>query len=292
MNRLKTSLTRKIGPFAAWVWALIAFVGIYYYRKRFSTQSSGTGTGSVQQSGPAPGTGEQVLQPGESIYDPTAGTLQTAPGGSSNGDTTGTAADLAAAMNALAGAIATGMPPEQVTIGSTIGDPVGLPPGQGTDPGKKVQVNSAIKSAGKSGLGAFSALTKGRRGAAKSKGQHNATQKTSKHTPKGSKTRTRSAATTRNTGGGRIKSASKLVGLGSAVTNRSRNATPGKSASRARQPARTPAAHTVVQQRRPATTPRPPATRQGGAPAPRPSAPPPRTQRAPARPAPPRRRGR
>lgn len=292
MNRLKTSLTRKIGPFAVWVWALIAFVGIYYYRKRFSAQSSGTGTGSVAQSGPTPGTGEQVLQPGESIYDPTAGTLQTAPGGGGSGSGDNTAGDLAAAMDALANAIATGMPPQQVDIVDTTNPgnvPTGTPPGKhGSAKGRSARAERAAVNR------ARTLARKDKRNAAKSKGQHNATQKTSKYTPQGAKARARSTAATRNAGGGRTKSASKLVGLGAPGTARDRNTRPGQSASRARQPSRTPAVHAVVTQRRPATTPRPPATRQGGAPAPRPSAPPPRVQRAPARPAPPppRRRGR
>lgn len=295
MNKIKNALTRKLGPLPAWAWAMLLFGAVYFYQKYHSSTASGTGTGSVSPT-PATPQPQTVLQPGESVYDPNTGALTTAPGGGGSGDTTGSdAADLASAMDSLASAIATGMPPQQVDIvdgtspnDATTNNVVGVPSGQLT----KASV-AKIGSAGKAltSPGVFSALTKGRRGAAKSKGQNNATKKTSKYTPKGSTTRARSAATTRNTGGGRTKSASKIGGgLPISISRRSTRA--GNVASRARQPARTPAVHTVVQQRRPAVTPRPAPTRQGGAPAPRPSAPPPRTQRTPQKPPPPRKRTR
>ena len=108
---VKAALTRKYGPLPAWAWLLLLGVGVYYYRRKFSAASSGTGTGSVVPAGPTPGTGEQVLQPGESVYDPTAGTLTTAPGGDTSGAQAGNMTNypdlsgFTSSIDALAGAL-------------------------------------------------------------------------------------------------------------------------------------------------------------------------------------------
>jgi hypothetical protein len=271
MNKVTNALKRKWGPLPAWAWLLIGAVLVYYYRSRFtSTSSSGTGTGSVVPSSPTPGTGEQVLQPGESIYDPTAGTLQTAPGGGSSfggggsGDPTQAAADLGASMDNLANAIAQGMPPTQVqvTIPGTA-TPGTSGSGKGNKNKKKVTGRISDRGPWKS--------------VGKSKGQDNSR---GKHKP----SKTRGPAAVRNPHGGRTggRQPSRATG-GVGLPGRSQ----GKpAASRARQRPKTPAVQAVIRQRTQATHPAPKPAASAPHVATRPSAPAPRTVRAPARPAP------
>lgn len=294
---VKRALTRKFGPLPAWTWALIALGSLYYYRKyRGGTGVvSGTGTGSV---GPAPATPQPqtTLQPGESVYDPNSGSLTTAPGGGSSGggsaDTTSADA-LTAAMNNLAGAIASGEPA-----------PPGTPTGPGASPGVAPGTKNKRHPPKLTGRGAIRAPSghkaprapkgykdKGQghgfwefvpKRTPKDKGQKKARGKTSQHQRPGHPAVKRSATTHRATTGGRTRGRTS-----SAVYKPSINRGPqvpkvAKALSRLRQPTRTPAVHTVVQQRRPAQTPRP-ATRAPVGHAPKPSAPPPRTQRAPSK---------
>jgi|SRR5215469_497265 len=94
------ALTRKFGPLPAWAWAVIAFVGIYYYRKKLSSSSSSTtGIPTDTTAAPTP-QAPQVLQPGESLYDPNTGALTTAPGSSDSSST------VPPDYNALAAAVA------------------------------------------------------------------------------------------------------------------------------------------------------------------------------------------
>ena len=92
MDKIKSALTRKFGPLPAWAWLGILGVGYYYYRNRTSA-ASGTGTGAVAPAPPTPQPG-QLLDPGQSYYDPNTGGLVTAPtpGGSSNGSSGNTSA--------------------------------------------------------------------------------------------------------------------------------------------------------------------------------------------------------
>jgi hypothetical protein len=102
------SLTRKLGPLPVWVWAIAGFGLVWYYRNKLSAGSvaTGTGTGSVA---PAPTTpqAQQVLQPGESVYDPNTGTMTTAPGGGGVTDTT-VPPDNSGLIDAITAAIAAG----------------------------------------------------------------------------------------------------------------------------------------------------------------------------------------
>lgn len=257
MDRVKNALTRKIGPLPAWGWLLLAFGGIYFYR-RYSATSSGTGTGSVAPVSPTPGTGEQVLQPGESIYDPTAGTLATAPGGGV-GDTT--SADLATAMDNLANAIGAGMPPSQIDITTTPGSP----PGGGAG-GNKHHKRRLVKS----------------------RGQRDATKRTSRPIKKQSKSAARSNAKTRTATGGRTTGRTKRPGEPGQkapalhTTVRRKVSSPVRSAG-TRQRALQPVVTHNVTQRRAATHPKP-AIKEGPTVQHRPSAPAPRTVRAPSKP--------
>jgi hypothetical protein len=293
MSNLKSALTRKFGPLPAWAWAAIAGGALFLYR-RYSAASgavSGTGTGSVAQAGPTPGTGEQVLQPGESIYDPGAGTLTTAPGGGGT-DTTGTnatALDLAAAMDNLANAIATGMPAQQVNVSGGGKNTSGTKHGhQGHRP--KLTAKGATyapfghnKPKAKKGF-----TTKGLghgfwEYVPKAKGQNKAKGKTSQHPNKSHKPGTRSTASKRSTNGGRFKASTlpeKISGSKTTPALRGLVNAVGKPTP-ARQRAKTPAVSTVVRQRPTAT--HPAAKPKGAAPAPRPSAPAPRTVRSPAK---------
>ncbi len=49
LDSIKESLTRKIGPLQAWVWLVIAGVGIYWYRKKHSSTTA-TATTSNDES--------------------------------------------------------------------------------------------------------------------------------------------------------------------------------------------------------------------------------------------------
>lgn len=297
-ENIKAALTKKYGPLPAWGYLLIFGLGVWYYRRKFSAASggtgvsSGTGTGSVTPGpGPSPGTGEQVLQPGESIYDPTAGTLDTAPGGGGAGG--GGAPDLApfsTAIDDLANAIATGMPPEQVNV--TGGDPT--PQG-----GNKKKAAPALK--GKGAIRApfghsrptapkgYKAVGQGHgfwefvpKAKAKSKGQEKSKTGVAKHTPTGAKSRGRSTANVRPKTGGRTRQVS-AVWSGSKIPNGSHSGNSPQAPSRARQRPKTPPVTTVVRQRTVTTHPAQKPTQHGAAPAPRPSAPAPRTQRSPAK---------
>lgn len=304
-NNIKAALTKKYGPAPAWAWLLIFGLGVWYYRRKFgsvtgTSTTSGTGTGSVTPGpGPDPGTGSQVLQPGESVYDPTAGVLATAPGGGSGGASgggtgadgvaaSGDPAQFANAIDDLANAIAAGMPAEQVNV--TGGDPT---PQGGHKKSKapKLKGRGAIrapfghtKPAAPKG---YKAVGQGHgfwefvpKAVAKSKGQHRSTKNVAKHTPTGAKSTSRSGAAVRKGAGGRTTQRAPARAPG---TTNSHTSSAPTTPSRARQRPKTPPVTTVVRQR-PVTTHPKPAQKQPAAPAPRPSAPAPRTQRAPAPP--------
>jgi hypothetical protein len=77
---IQGSLARKLGPLPIWLWAIVGFGLVWYYRNKLSAGStSGTGTGSVAPAAATP-QAQTTLQPGESVYDPNTGALTTAPG--------------------------------------------------------------------------------------------------------------------------------------------------------------------------------------------------------------------
>lgn len=284
---VKAALTRKYGPLPAWGWFIIFGLGVWYYRRKFGAVSTGTGTGSVAQSGPTPGTGEQVLQPGESVYDPTAGTLTTAPGGggASGGGASGDPTGFQQAIDDLANAIATGMPPQQVVVTGGDNSPQG-----GHKKPPKLQGKGAIrapfghnKPTGKKGYtvkglghGFWEYVPKAK---AKSKGQGKP-QIQSGSWRSSAKSAARSTASIRKNSGGRTTAKqSKPQGH----SNAGHTSHAPVQNSRARQRPKTPAVTSTIRQRTVATHPAPTTQRHGAAPAPRPSAPGPRTQRSPAR---------
>lgn len=296
MNNVKNALTRKFGPLPAWGWLGILAVGVIYYRRKFGAVSSGTGTGSVVPAGPEPGTGEQVLQPGESIYDPTAGGLTTAPGGGGSGDTSGGSSNggdpnlpaFTSAINALATALGQNAPAGQTnaTGGGNTNQgghkkapkltKGGVRAPFGHNRPKNVPKGYTVKG---QGHGFWEFVPKH---AAKSKGQQGSG-KTASQNGTGQKSRGRSDATTRNKGGGRTGGKQKQTQKGEIQSSNWRAATPTAEPSRARQKPKVPVTTTVVRQRAQATHPAPKPTAHSAAPAARPSAPPPRTQRAPAK---------
>lgn len=113
------ALTRKFGPLPAWVWAIIAGGGLYYYREH---TAAATGTAldpsQVAATTPQPDT---TLEPGESVYDPNTGQLETAPGGDTSG---GGGTDPSDEIGQLASAIAAAI--EALA-------PASNDPGDGTD---------------------------------------------------------------------------------------------------------------------------------------------------------------
>ena len=273
-NRVKNALTRKIGPLPAWGWFLLVG-GAYYFYRKYSSASTGTGTGSVAPVAPVPGTGEQVLQPGESIYDPTAGTLATAPGGS-----TGSSSDTGAlsdAMNALATAIGNGMPPQQVEISGGGTSNGGGGSGTGTTAGKRAWNKWFNRRFNKQ----FN-----KRWIARHRGQPGATRRTSKPDKIQSKSTARSSAKTRTITGGRTTARQ----VARSTTRQRHTVSPVRSiGTRLRQRALKPVVTHTVTQRRVATHPKP-AVREAPTVQPRPSAPPKRTVRARAKPRPKRHR--
>lgn len=103
LDTVKNALTRKFGPLPAWAWLGILGFGYYYYQKHYGSGAvSGTGTGSVTPTPPTP-QDPVTLDPGQSVYDPNTGALDTAPGGDSSGGSNGT--DVGSALEDLANAI-------------------------------------------------------------------------------------------------------------------------------------------------------------------------------------------
>lgn len=292
MSKIGNSLKKKWGPLPAWAWLLGGGLLYYFYRKYSSTAAaSGTGTGSVAPAAATPQPG-QVLEPGESYYDPNTGSLSTAPGGGDTGTDTTSADALTSAMNNLANAIATGMPATDTgqATPTVAGTPAATTSTGGAKGKPKLTARGALyapfghnRPAAKAGF-TIKGLGRGfweyvPKAKAKSKGQTNAGKKTSKPVKPSAKIRARSAATVRTTTAGRTTARAASVAHRTTVN---RSVSTPQQPSRARQRPKQPAAQQVVQQRRPASMPRPSPTRQAGSPAPRPSAPPPRTQRAPA----------
>lgn len=91
MNKVKEALTRKLGPFPAWVWLVLFAALYYYYEKRKSTSSvTGTGTGSVAPAATTP-QAPLLVPSGDQVYDPNTGALlggdPTGSGGNGNPST-------------------------------------------------------------------------------------------------------------------------------------------------------------------------------------------------------------
>ena len=173
MDRIKNALTRKFGPLPAWAWLGLIALAIYYYRKHQS--SSSTGTGSVATVPPTPQPG-QVLEPGESYYDPNTGELSTAPGG--GGGDTGSSSGTGIGSNGGGG------------IGSNGGGGIGVFPPDTTLPGLTPTPTPTT----------IMGEAKGRPRKAKPKAGATTNKngdKTVKHTPASNKTRTRGFATIR-----------------------------------------------------------------------------------------------
>lgn len=313
MSKITDALKKKWGPLPAWVWLFGGGLVYYFYRQYSSTSSaSSTGTGSVAPAAATPQP-QTVLEPGESVYDPNTGTLTTAPGGggsTSNGsgsfDPTGLANAIASAIEGALpsgqGSDSNGTPSPTTSPGAT---PAGVPAGSKPPNRPKLTAPGAIRApfghnrpkarAGYTikglGRGFWEYVPKR---AAKPKGQHNATKKTSKPIQPGAATRARSSTMVRKGAGGRTAARQPTPTTTIHRTTVNRSAVTSQQPTRARQRPRQPAAQQVVTQRRPASMPRQSPTRQAGGVAPRPSAPPPRTQRAPAPPPRPKphRRGR
>lgn len=314
MSKIGDALKRKWGPLPAWVWLLGGGL-IYYFYRRYSSVSSGTGTGSVAPAAPTP-QAPVVLSPGESVYDPNSGALTNTPQASNpatvgGGDGSGSSPpDWNTIAGDIAAAIAANMPANQTGVDtstqSPANSPAGIPAGATALPmnlrpgAPRLTATGAIrapfghnKPRGKAGY-TIKGLGRGfweyvPKRHPKSKGQHNAQAKTSKPIKPGRTTRPRSTTALRSApAGGRTSARSPArhtVTVNRSVSTR-------QQPSRARQHPRQPGVQQVVSQRRPATMPRQSPTRQTGGVAPRPSAPPPRTHRAPAPPPPPRRRRR
>ena len=135
------ALKKKWGPLPAWLWLLGAGVIVYYYRNHIAgSTATGTGTGSVA---PAPVTPQPdtLLQPGQSVYDPNAGQVYTAPGGST--DTTGSGTNSTAdAINGLTDTLAAAM---DSGAGSTT-TPAGTPGGTNTRTPPSVRMSTLTRA--------------------------------------------------------------------------------------------------------------------------------------------------
>ncbi len=83
MDNVKNALTRKLGPLPVWAWAIIAGIGVWYYRNRMSgsTASQQSLQDDLSQTSPMPPQDPIPLDPGESVYDPNTGQLISAPSG-------------------------------------------------------------------------------------------------------------------------------------------------------------------------------------------------------------------
>lgn len=84
MSEIKSVLTRKFGPLPVWVWALLAGIGVYFYRSRTGQLTATDNTGTPTDTGSTDNTGDNspvTLQPGETAYNPATGQTVTAPGG-------------------------------------------------------------------------------------------------------------------------------------------------------------------------------------------------------------------
>lgn len=276
MNNVKGALSRKFGPLPAWAWFIIAAGALYFYRKYQANNAttSGTGTGSVAPVTPVPGTGEQVLEPGESIYDPTAGTLQTAPGGGGT-DGNGNPIDYGQLATAIGEAIAQNMP--QNTSSSNPGT---NPQGGGGASAKKAAWNKAFNQRFNARFNAAWKAKQEKRKAGTTKrnqkGKPRNTGTTAK-TPSETSKRTRARSTTK-VRTDRSRSASNLRAQAASAPARSRAPQPvGKRAQRTPTTHRTvspPAVRQHVQTAHPAAK---PSTRVEATSQHRPSNPPPRT---------------
>lgn len=248
--RLKSALTRKFGPLPAWAWAAL-LGGAYYFYRKYSAAASGTGTGSVAPVAPTPQPG-QLLQPGESYYDPNTGALTTAPGGGSGSDSSGGGGTDGSTPSAadIAGAVLAGLPPPEQ------GDP-GTPGNDGTPgtPGTNARVVKPKAPA--QGGGSNSNAPKGAPG-----------------NIKGNSTRARSVGTIIKQGRGKAKKAVGIVGTGNfrfaSNVGRPKAPKPPKPKN-VRQRPKTPVVKHTVNQRAEATHPKQSPTRQTGHPAPKPA---------------------
>lgn len=245
LDRIKSALTRKIGPFPAWGWLTIILVAVYWYRHHTSSTTTAA-TATTDTSTPATPQDPVTLQPGESVYDPNTGGLVTAPGGGSGsgdnststggGDTSGTSAGGGDTASALPGIF----PP-----GTKITLPFTRVRGATK---KKAKPKDASKAAKSTGKGAGKLLGKGdAKGRPRSgtgiKGQGRTVKSGNRGTPKGTR---------------------RTVSV--------------KPSSAVRQRQLTPMTRAVTRQRPVASSVKPPATEHPANP-PRPSAPPKRTVR-------------
>lgn len=92
MSNIKNALTKKFGPFPAWVWAVIIGGAYYYYEKHKAASTTATTATTAAASTTTGDTTPTPLAPGQSLYVPGTG-LVTAPGtygGGSAGTTTPT----------------------------------------------------------------------------------------------------------------------------------------------------------------------------------------------------------
>lgn len=150
------ALTRKIGPLPAWAWAILAGIGVWYYRNKLSAASS-TSTSTTTPTDTSASQSPVVLQPGESVYDPNTGALDTASGGGgSSGDTTSTdGANLDAAMNNLAQALGQGITVQTIQPGMVPGSSGGTSgsggSGGGNSPRSGTRMSTVTKAQSKAG---------------------------------------------------------------------------------------------------------------------------------------------
>lgn len=202
MNNIKETLTRKLGPFPAWVWLVIIGVGIWWYRNHSASATTTADTSSVS---PATPESPITLDPGESVYDPNSGQLTTAPGGggSSDGGSSGSGSDT---TGGTAGSAAIPLPDT-----SSPGFPINITiPGLGKIPTKK----KAKPKTASTGAGIKAGAT-------------------TKHTTSAAKSQARSIATIRNITSrnppgskGAAKSVSRTVKGRSSSSVRQRATTP------------------------------------------------------------------
>src|SRR5215471_857582 len=316
MSKFKSALTRKFGPLPAWAWAVIGFIGIWYYRNRIGAVS-GSASNVIGTTGTTSDQPPITLGPGESVYDPNTGTLHTAPGQTTD-DSTGapssdpvpgqTMPDYAPPIGYFPPGTPDPFAPDAPAPAASPTTPTSVKPKPRHPVGSKAGPHGAIWApsgrhkpparkgfhtigVGKGGWIYAPDGKGGKRSATPKPGSKPSTHKGATTHPSTKQGRSRSTANVRNGNGGRTKSA---TGLKSAVINIGRGTvnvkapTPGKRASTPaakpppRQQAKTPANNPVVR-KRPVAANTPKKAAAPPAPAPRPSAPPPRTvARAPA----------
>lgn len=150
LNRIRESLTRKLGPLPVWAWALIAGAGLYVYRMRQSGGAVDTASTTDTTGAEVADQSPTVLQPGESALTPGGG-LVTAPGGGTGAESPSPLSPISLAPgqtvydpNTGTGFTAPGGPNSDGTGAQTNPGKNGKPKGTGAPKSKLAQARARV----------------------------------------------------------------------------------------------------------------------------------------------------